>query len=432
MTACPYPTAVAHPLPAPGLERCAQCERPLVTCAACGASNRVLSRHCRECGQTTGSPLWSTRGGEATSALLDRAIDLPRDLNQLWTHKTKAHLRTAAVATSGLFVAVEAGGSLQVFQPCGPLLQQPLVGVGQVLAAPALLQGLLLVATGDRLVAVDLVEQLGVSPGSGSRKRVFSLKGEPRSDVVSDGRRYAALATAEGGSVTLHVFELEGTRLQLLWSRTPGKLEDRGYMGLALVQERLLVGEPGGLIRAFSVGTGTQVGDVRIEEGLAPLPLLTRQGAALVAAADGALYRVEALDLRLINLAEPCEQPLFAFGASQQDIVACHGRLLRRVDLRSGRVIRLQIPQHCTHDPVVAGQTAVVVSTDGTVYVLDLTGDHFQAVASRKVLTGVEGTGAPPLWTGRHLLVGGLDGELVALGYPPFPSEADAQQTQQS
>lgn len=431
MITCPYPTAALHPLPTPGLERCGQCERPLVTCAACGASNRVLARHCRECGQLTGSPSWSARGGEARSALLDRPLNLPQDLHQLWAVKTKASLRTAAVANSGLFIAVDTGGSLQVFQPSGPLLQQPLVGVGQVLAAPALLQGLLLVASGERLVAVDLVEQLGVSPGSGSRKRVFTLKGEPRSDVVSDGQRFAALATAEGGAVTLHVFELEGTRLQLLWSRTPGKLEDRGYTGLTLVEDRLLVGDAGGTLRAFSLATGTQLGDVRIEEGLAPLPLLTRQGGAVVAAADGALWRVEGPDLRLINLAEPCEQPLFAFGASHQDVVACHGRLLRRIDLRSGRVIRLQIPQHCTHDPVVGGATAAVISTDGTVYLLDLTGDHFQAVASRKVLTGSEGTGIPPLWTGRHLLVGGLDGELVALGFPQFPSEKDAQQPQQ-
>ena len=36
------------------MDTCPTCERALISCAACGVSNRLLTRFCRECGLDVG------------------------------------------------------------------------------------------------------------------------------------------------------------------------------------------------------------------------------------------------------------------------------------------------------------------------------------------------------------------------------------------
>jgi hypothetical protein len=321
------------------------------------------------------------------------------------------------LVSSELAIFVHRQGKVEVY--CAqagpePLYSKPLPGAGEVVASPALLDDLLLVAAQDRLYAADLVDLLEVSPGSGSRKRVIELQGTVRSHVASDGRRYAALGTLFEETAYLHVFELSRQGLQLLWKRSPGRMEDpHALLALAIVGDTLVGGESNGRLFSYSIPDGRALGESRIPGGLAPAPLLGREGFALVAGADGAVYRLDSASFGALAICEPSEQPLFALGASQEDVVTCHGRLLRRINLHSRRVSTLQIPQHCTTDPLVGGNRAVAVGSEGTAYLLELSPDHFQVLASRKVLSASEM--APPVASATHLYLVGGAGEVAAL-----------------
>lgn len=325
----------------------------------------------------------------------------------------------AGLVTSELLVLVHRQARVEVFSASAgpdPLYSKPLLGAGEVVASPALLDDLLLVAAQDRLYATDLVDLLEVSPGSGTRKRVIELQGTVCSHIASDGRRYAALATLAEEAAHLHVFELTRQGLQLLWKRSPARLEDpHAFLALAIVSDTLVGGCSDGRLFRYSIPDGRPLGEARLPGPLAPAPLLGRSGFALVAGSDGAVFRLDLTGPGLPALAvcEPSDHPLFALGASQEDVVTCHGRLLRRINLHSGRVSNLQLPQHCTTDPLVGSNRAAAVSADGTAYLLDLSPDHFQVLASRKVLAATEMT--PPVASAASLFLVSAAGAVAAL-----------------
>ncbi len=421
---CPYPAREDHRIEHPEEGRCDQCGRPLTSCLHCRTPNRVLARFCRHCGSPLQPLTWAARGGQAGSPSLRRSLSLESDLPTVWTHPSASHRQVTGspLITSELMVMVHREARVEVFcaqAGSDPLYSKPLPGAGEVVASPALLDDLLLVAAQDRLYAADLVDLLEVSPGSGTRKRVIDLQGSVCSHVASDGRRYAAVGTLADETAYLHVFELGRQGLQLLWKRSPGRLEDpHAFLALALVGDALVAGESSGRLFGYSISDGRALGESRVHGALAPAPLLGRTGFALVAGADGAVYRLDPqAGLSALAICEPSEQPLFALGASQEDVVTCHGRLLRRINLHSGRVTTLQIPQHCTIDPLVGGNRALAVGSEGTAYLLELSADHFQVLASRKVLstTGAAGDMAPPVASATHLYLVGGSGEVAAL-----------------
>ncbi|MEW6278566.1 MAG: hypothetical protein AB1758_08100, partial [Candidatus Eremiobacterota bacterium] len=294
--------------------------------------------------------------------------------------------------------------------------QKALPGASEVVSSPALLDDLLLVASGERLLAADLVDLLEVSPGA-SRKRVLELQGTVCAHLASDGRRYAAVGTRSEGEAWLQVFELTRGGLHLLWKRSPCRLEDpHAFLALAVTGDAVVVGEPSGQLWAYSMSSGKPLGDARLPVGLSPCPMLGRVGSALAAGSDGSLFRVVlGGGLQALSLAEPCEQPLYAVGASQEDALLCHGRLLRRVHLPSGRLSGQQLPQHCTVEPVVTRNLAAALSDDGTLYVLHLSSDLFQVFASRKVLSCGESGVVPPAAARGYLFLGAREGELACV-----------------
>lgn len=361
------------------------------------------------------------RGGQAGAAALKRSLSLESDLPALWTRQPPGETTRVAgspLVTSELLITVGRSARVEVFSGAAgpePLFSKVLPGAGEVVASPALLDDLLLVATQDRLYAADLIDLLEVSPGSGTRKRVIELQGSVCSHLASDGHRYAAVGTLFEESLYLHVFELTRQGLQLLWKRSPTRLEDpHAFLAMALVGDVLVAGDSNGGLSAYSIPDGRALGESRIPGALAPAPLLGRSGFALVAGADGAVYRLDAgSEFRALAVCEPSPQPLFALGASQEDVVTCHGRLLRRINLHSGRVSTLQIPQHCTVDPLVGGNRAVAVSSDGTAYLLEMSPDHFQVLASRKVLSVTDM--APPVASAEALYLVGSSGEVAVI-----------------
>ncbi|MGE0488108.1 MAG: hypothetical protein AB7S38_02715 [Vulcanimicrobiota bacterium] len=388
-------------------------------CPDCGLFNRLLSRFCRGCGLAGAQYSWQTRGGDNASFVMEAALDLDDEVELAWSAELGQAISTAPLVIGDLFVGLTRAGELFVFEPESsiPLYRGPLAGVEELIASPAALDGLLLAACGNRLVVADLVDLLELSPGATPRRGVFPLKGEVCSHMASDGEHYAALATRHQDRVLITVFANQGAgTLELLWTRSPaGAADPHTFATLCFLDGHLLVGLADGRLWAYALNSGQLTGEEHLSEGLAATGLLGRGSFALLAGADGAIYQVHCQDgLTRTPLAQPVSQPIFALGASRTHLVSCHGKLVRKLELRSGKTAELELPQYCTQEPLVGQEHALLVSNEGTVYQLNLRGTALQALRSRKLFTAVGSLPSPPVAGRNRLYVCGPEGELVA------------------
>ena len=379
-----------------------------------------MSRFCRGCGLALANYAWQTRGGDNGSFVMSANLDLDDEVEIAWSAELGQAITTAPLVVADLFVGLTRSGELFVFEPESsvPLHRGPLAGIDELIASPAALDGLLLAASGNRLVVADLVDLLELSPGATPRRGVFPLKGDVCSHMATDGVHYAALATRHQERLLVTVFANKGAgTLELLWTRSPaGAADPHTFATLCFVDGHLLVGLADGRLWAYALGSGQLVGEDQLSEGLAPTGILGRGTFALLAGADGAIYQVHCQDgLTRTALAQAVNQPIFALGASRSHLVSCHGKLVRKLELRSGKTAELELPQYCTQEPLVGKEHALLVSNEGTVYQLNLPGTALQALRSRKLFTAVGSLPSPPVAGRDRLYVCGPEGELVAV-----------------
>ncbi|MHB2018143.1 MAG: hypothetical protein ACYCW6_14430 [Candidatus Xenobia bacterium] len=420
---CPYPAlGPEHPTSSSGTNTgtCEVCRKPLMYCARCGQANRLLARFCRGCGLTRPELRWSMRGGEADSFVHNLTFS-GEDLAIRYSTQLPEAIAVAPLLLSGLFIGVSRQGTVYVMRE---RIAEPLwsgaLEMGEIMASPGLLDGLLLVAAGNRLKTVDLVHELDISPESPVRDRVVSLSGSVCSDVASDGRRYAAVAAVEQGKLTLHLFTSSGeSGLQPVWSRSPAYTAAETLYGLAFRDGLVMLGEPAGRLWVWSVPEGNLLAELRLDSGLAPQPLVSRKSSVLAAGGDGRMYRILVGEgkLQAVCVADSVGRPLFGFGASEAHIVSCHGRLIRHTRLSGGTSVTLELPQPCTLEPLLGQNVAVLLSDEGSIYMVDLMPGADQVARYRKVFTSSGAMPVPPVATSRTLFVCGPQGELASVAW---------------
>lgn len=417
---CPYPPIGSTCLLEPEQGFCGCQRRPIVHCPTCNAGNRALARFCRSCGARLDIFRWSSRGGESGNSVLETGLTLDPKIPAAWETRLSEPISAAPVVLGGLFLGLDRNGHLVVLDPTSsvPLFHGPLAGVSQVVASPAGLEGLLLVASEGKLVAVDLVELLELSPGSSSRRAALPLRGTLCSHLATNGVDRAAAATVDEERLLISVFGLDASgQLIHQWTRSPGPLEGGdAFASLAFLEDHLLVGTPDGRLWFHGLESGRLVGEDRVPEGLARANLLGRGRAAFVAGADNALHLVEPGDgLRRTSLAHPDEGLVYALGASNRYAVCCQGRTIRRVELRSGKLTELELPQYCTTEPIVGRDWALAVSNEGTLYHLSLAGNQMNVLSSRRLFPAHGAVPAPPAPSSSTVFVCGPRGEVVAV-----------------
>ncbi len=415
---CPYP-APAHPIGQGGNQSCEACGKPLLYCNRCGAANRLLSRCCRQCGAPRPDQRWSTRGGEGDSFLVKLAVAADAAAKVRWQTKLPEPVTAGALLSHGLLVTLSAGGKLHVLRErVGTPAYSGSLALQDILASPALIDGLLVAAAGNQIQVVDLLAALKVSPESAPRDRMLAVPGSVTSHLASDGKRRVCLTSVDGTRLFLHMLEA-GRSVQLQWSRPlSNSASADGYYPVAVTDDAVLVGEPDGHVWAWSAEGGHPLGEDQVEGGLLPLPWVSRSQGVYVAGADGRIYRFERMNpLARLCVADAVDRPLYAFGVSDAHLVTCHGRMVRHVRLATALATQFDLPQPCSLDPLVAQGLAVILSDDGTVYVLDLGPGQGFVRWTQKLFTSQGTVPCPPVATPRTLFACGPDGEVAAVAW---------------
>ena len=420
---CPYGNGGETPLPQESAEghvwgtdrtkpECQTCGGLLGFCPECRQPNRLLSRFCRNCGQAFPHSSWSLAGGEADSALPARSVSLP---HESWRSEHAVESPVALLCERGMFLLLGSKGELAAYMAPDPepYYFKQLLGVQGITHAPALLGGLLLVASEDRLVISDLVELLRQS-SSPSRRRVVGVRGKVCAPLATDGKSRLAVLSQEGPTLYLQAFQLLVGRVQLLWTQprdagsTPPQLAICGDHLLCLAESAVLYEFSTGAAHAplgFSEPAGHPLPIARLWDGK-PAFYLSR--------GDGSVYRLwRDQQTSSVQLAPPCTDPLFSWNCSQEDLVLCHGKRLRRVELKTGRLSEMEIPQYCTLAPWVGLERTLVLSQEGSLYAVSLKGTTFQAEKSLKIEGAFHGAALPPVYAGNRLAVCDTRGQLT-------------------
>lgn len=421
---CPYVPEGSPCLLGAHAQECSCKGLPLRRCPGCDGVNRLLANFCRLCGEALEPRRWSTLGGEFSSPFLQVEVSLTAPEKRIWERSFSSPLVHPPFLLDDLPVVVERAGLLSVLHPTSgkPLLQERLIGVDQALAAPVLLQGLLLVATGEtgvqngKLFVTDLVEKLNLAPGAGSRRGAIPLKGDVCSHLASDGTRYAALCSHEDDRLQLTLLEATGQGLEARWTRVVvQEVPEPPRCHLALSPEAVWVALENGGLWAYEPTNGKLLGRHHFE-GCAPAGLTSREGQVVLADDTGNLFRVRVEGgLRPHHLTDQLPSSPFALGAGKSKMVTTHGKTVAVVDLSDGRCQVFELPQYCTVAPLVTHGAAYVLSGDGTLYHLVTDSQNARVAGSQKIFPNPGTVNCSPVLSSGALLLCGPQGELAAL-----------------
>lgn len=252
-----------------------------------------------------------------------------------------------------------------------------------VLTPTAEICGLLLVATEGLLQAVDLTGLLGAS--TSNRDTTLTIEGAPISPVaVSD--RGAAVLSVQGNDLVLNTFDLTGHSLQCGRQVRLGSIGTRLLHGLAAHDGGWLVGTPDGALTLL-LADGTNLA-ARLLGGLATLPFVQLARSVVLAANDGATYRIRRVgqSLQTEGLIAP-SLSCTAMAATASHVVACAGATVRAADLATGAVHGETLEQTIYANPALLDGTVIVAGHEGTLYEFDIATMHVRT-AMRVALGG--------------------------------------------
>lgn len=371
---CPYSSQHTAD---PSTPACATCGRPWIRCPACQAPNRLMSRCCRRCQQA-----WPDEG---------LTLRTGRRPHLRWKTRIEGRPVSALpVPPDEVLVTLEDGGAVLMGPASAtPLFSGALVPGARVIAPPALVQGVLLVAQPERLHACDLVDRIQLSPGTPRRSAVLELPGEPWSRVVSDRGHQAACVTRQGATLSVHGFSQSGRDpLAFAWTRAlPSRAVDE-EVAIAFLGPELLVVDRAGHALCLNPADGTPTAQFDLPEALA---VSTVSDTGVVGGVSGVVYQFSP---RPQGLGSPFAHPITWLGASAEHVVTCHGTQVRHIPIRGGSPSTMPLPDAAAADPVVSASGALVVTQGGTLICLEIRTGEVVPGASLKLFSG---TGVDPL-----------------------------------
>jgi hypothetical protein len=404
---------------------CTTCRNWTELCPNCHNLNRLLANRCRNCGQAMGNRHWPSREGMPDSSLGEQPIGLGESANlRPLPYKTSPsdppNETKALLCQAGVIFQMRSHSSLAMWLS-GTHLGEPAYPTAASIniLSCVLLQGCAVLATTDKLWLVDLVDSLGCSHGSPNRKKSLSLKGQLVAPLAVDGHHLACL-TKDEELYILQVFSYATGRLQLSWSQ-PIDNPSAQTIWLSVSGGELLLAFESGQLMVVSLESGAWAQTLVLPVSLAFLTPLARRlretPVWLVAAQDGSIFSVHSngKQLDVSPIASGCKESLFGFGANSEEIVCCHGKLIRRIDRLSGKQFELEVPQYCASSPWVSKNRAFVVSQEGTLYTLSLGSSTFQVEQALRLPGTYQGSTLAPVLSGNMLYLADASGQLVTL-----------------
>lgn len=413
--------------------QCSTCRHWCEQCPGCGSLNRLVSRHCRQCGARFVDRSWTAPEGGLESWLGSQTIGAPQtptvatlaaraaSLEEASGSSTGSNEPKALLCQSGVAVLVMNTGGLTLWLDGRFLcdIPYPMAHSSRVISA-GLWQGCAVLATSEKLWVLDLVDALGASHGSPNRRKSLSLRGQLAAPLAVT-QSAVCCYTQDRQESLLQVFShapANPTRLQLSWTQVV-ESSDSGSVWLSCLGNSLLFARESGELRMVSVDTGQWSEPILLPTGLAYLSpqarVVRNQPSWVVAASDGSIFAVAYRNsqLDLTPLAPSCKESIFGFGSNSEEIVCCHGKLIRRIDLLSGKLFELEVPQYCAGSPWVCKNRALVVSQEGTLYTLGLGSSSFQVEQAQRLPGHYQGATVTPIAVGKIAYLCDASGQLV-------------------
>lgn len=263
-----------------------------------------------------------------------------------------------------------------------------------------LMDSLLLAICQDRLEAIHLTPLLTGDPCRFDRNSKLALDGPLRSPITCFGQKAAWISGPH-----LLAVEARPQGLFELW-RHPAPSEICSLMwneqGLWVLQKQLLL------------WLDPQHGSL-IQEWKLPFVALDLKAVGpwlLIGGERGELFKI--FDSQGHWLRPADDKVCFALTASSQLAAFSRGPSILFVDLVTARSRTLELPQPCVLPLILNQQWALVTSSEGMLYEVDLQGGLASIRGAHRPFTSFEPTTTAPVMTGNKVILAGPDGQLAA------------------
>lgn len=379
-----------------GATVCQHCSRDFLFCSSCGATNRLLIRHCRACGAeltVEACPLRTVTAGAPALVGADRLLQLG------------AHITSQMIAADGLVVVALADCSIAILSEARrrEIGRVRLHGLATV--APALNRGMLFAAAGNTIVAFDLARNIGAD-SMPALKPAWSCTLEPGSSINSllfdDDSIYPVV---QNSHQTMIESVSMSTRARM-WpapvtidSRSATPLLTRDSINLLTLSGELWVVQK----------TGRVVGKVSLERRLSPqIRPQVVGGSIFFIDTDHALNEV-CLEARSTSTLYSHGSRALSFSASEELIAIGHLAGLTLLNSRGQRIWSNDNLESISMAPVIAGSAIFAVDDLGWGMVFDCV----RATPSARVRLLSGDINVSPVLTRTSLVAANSEGEVA-------------------
>lgn len=390
---------------------CGQCGNAFNICDHCRATNRLLSIHCRGCGQKLGTQTWPMETGLHWSATPRATIKSIEVVQVPFPIYLGIGVQVSPVACDGVIVICNTnGGVVVISEYTGERLLDFSVG-SQIAVTPALRNGMLFVATANEFHAFDLAAFLDQpSRGHITPAWSFSCGAETiTKPLLADDTAVYVLTQNSFQTVLYAVSQEDGTEI---WP-APLVLHPEQAGCPLLVQDQVVLISPPSSVTVVAAATGdvTQTFLLNRQVDQQVTPFVTGKRIFL-SEPTGHIFEI------VFDRSGPLINPLHDAGSRISTIVASNEYLvlshLAGVTLLSSRGALLwtgEIMESVSTVPIISGESFFVLDDGGNGLLFDMLKTN--PIQRMRLLPGE--IGLSPLRTQSHIVVVGAEGKVVAL-----------------
>jgi putative pyrroloquinoline-quinone binding quinoprotein len=410
-THCPYLTCGEQTNAGLQTHICGQCGNAFNVCDHCRATNRLLSIHCRGCGQKLATQTWPMETGLYWSSIPRPTIKSIEAVHVPFPINLRVGVQVSPVACDGLIVICNTnGGVIVISEYTGERLLEFSVG-SQIAVTPALRNGMLFVATANEFHAFDLAAYLDQpSRGHITPAWSFSCGAETISQpLLADDTAVYVLTQNSLQTVLYAVSQEDGIEI---WP-SPLVLHPEQAGCPLLVQDQVVLVSPPSSVTVVAAATGdvTQTFSLNrlVDQQVTPFVTGNR---VFLSDPTGHIFEI-VFDRSgpLINPLHDAGSRISTIAASNEYLVLSH---LAGVTLLSSRGALLwtgEIMESVSTVPIISGESFFVLDDGGNGLLFEMLKTN--PIQRMRLLPGE--IGLSPLRTQSHIVVVGAEGKVVAL-----------------
>lgn len=140
--------------------RCNRCKEAQIYCPSCSSSVRVLSRFCRSCGVTLRNNWSVEQPGLRSRPLRSIDVDAKSIFRLDWELSIESEMTSTPIAARGLIILTLNSGHIVILDEVDGNVRKELSVTPPLSFTPIVSDNLLIVATGDSIVAFDLISAI--------------------------------------------------------------------------------------------------------------------------------------------------------------------------------------------------------------------------------------------------------------------------------